>query len=378
MPDPSPKPAAIPPSLVSTGGKRQFPCAQCGAKLEFTPGTTSLTCPYCSHVNPIQLDAAPEELDYQRQLALLESGSLTHETMRAKCDGCAAEVDAPPNVTAFACPYCGNNIVATAQSHKEIKPNAVLPFKVKQAEARGLFRKWISSRWFAPSELKRRAGIDEGIVGVYLPAWTYDCDTESRYTGARGDYYYVTETYSAMENGRSVTRTRQVRHTRWSGAAGTVENIFDDLLVLASQSLPAKLVQSLEPWDLKQVVNYSDEYLSGFRAESYQLDLPTGFGVAKTIMDPVIRSTIRSDIGGDEQRIDTMNVRYDDITFKHLLLPVWVSAYRFKNKVYRFLVNARTGEVQGDRPYSPWKIAALVIAILLVIAVIALLVSSKR
>lgn len=374
--NPSSSSDALPPEaiIVSSDGNRQFPCGKCGAKLNYEPGTTSLTCPYCSHENPIaQTEATVVEHDFAAQLAAMEQACPTHEAMTVKCGACAAEVSAPPNATAFSCPYCGTNIVAVAHSTKQIKPGAMLPFKVKRTEAQQLFRNWIKSRWFAPSKLKHQASIDESISGIYMPYWTYDTRTVTQYTGARGDAYYTTESYSVMVNGRSERRTRQVRRIRWSSAAGVVKNTFDDVLVAASNSLPGDRLSALEPWDLKAVVPYQDDFLSGFRAESYQLDLVKGFDVAKGLMDPKIRSTVRRDIGGDEQRIDRMSVKYNDIHFKHLLLPVWVSAYRYKGKVYRFLVNARTGEVQGDRPYSAPKIAALVIAILIVIAIIVMI-----
>jgi len=175
-----------------------------------------------------------------------------------------------------------------------------------------------------------------------------------------------------------VTRTRQVRHTRWTPVSGTVRNSFDDILVLASKSLPRRYVDSLDPWDLDSLVPYADEYLSGFRAESYQVSLAEGFEDAKGVMAAAIRESIRGDIGGDEQRIKSADTRYGKITFKHILLPVWMSAYRFRDRVFRILINARTGEVQGERPYSPWKIAGAVLLGLLIIAVIVLVSMSKQ
>src|SRR5207247_10548566 len=106
-----------------------------------------------------------------------------------------------------------------------------------------------------------------------------------------------------------------------------------------------------------------DEYLSGFRTDSYQIGLEQGFATARGMMWPRIVSTIESDIGGDEQRINRKDTRYRDITFKHVLFPVWISAYRYKAKIYRLLINARTGETQGDRPYSVIKYVLLALSI---------------
>ena len=215
---------------------------------------------------------------------------------------------------------------------------------------------------------------NEKLDGISTPYWTYDSSTYSNYTGERGDYYYVTETYTTTEDGKSVTKTRQVRKTRWTPASGNVSVMFDDILVVASQSLPADYVQKLEPWHLGELLPFDDKYLSGFRTETYQVDVTTGLATAKTIMSGVIDSRVRSDIGGDEQRVHQVNTRYSDISFKHILLPIWISAYRFKDKVYRFLVNGQTGEVQGERPYSGWKIFfSILVAAIIIITIVVLL-----
>ena len=120
-------------------------------------------------------------------------------------------------------------------------------------------------------------------------------------------------------------------------------------------------VSKLEPWDLKNLIPFDKSYLSGFVSEKYQVDLEEGFEIAKSATNQEIRSLVRRNIGGDRQRIISLNTNYKDISFKHLLLPVYVSAFRYKNKLYRFLVNGRTGEVQGERPYSWIKISLTIL-----------------
>ena len=133
---------------------------------------------------------------------------------------------------------------------------------------------------------------------------------------------------------------------------------------MGSRSIPRPLAEALEPWDLDGLVAYADEYLSGFMAERYQVDVREGWTRARQRMELVIRADVERDIGGDHQRIHTLDTAHRDINFKHVLLPMWICSYRYKQKVYRFLVNARTGEVQGQRPWSWVKItlAALVAA----------------
>jgi DNA-directed RNA polymerase subunit RPC12/RpoP len=357
------------PQETPAQGKLQqtFKCANCAARMEFKPGSESQRCPYCSHENPIpKSEEDIRELDFRAYLAELSDEDML-ERLTVKCSECAAETTAAANVTSHECPFCGSNIVATASSSKQLKPRSLLPFAVTRAQGWESFRVWISRLWFAPNDLKRMAGEQEKLSGMYVPYWTYDADTISFYRGQRGEHYWVTEHYTTRVNGKTQHRTRRVRKTRWYPVSGTVWGSFDDVLVLASQSLPRKYTEKLEPWDLPNLVPYKDDYLSGFRAESYQIDLPTGFSYARTIMDEGIRLLICRDIGGDEQQITSVNTQYDNVTFKHILLPIWISAYRYKERVYRFLINARTGEVQGERPWSWVKIVLLVMAVLLLI-----------
>jgi hypothetical protein len=143
----------------------------------------------------------------------------------------------------------------------------------------------------------------------------------------------------------------------------------DDILVPATTSVSRPRLKSLEPWDLDSLKPYDPAFLSGFKAQRYQVELPEGFEEAKLMMAPMIEHDVREDIGGDEQRIGQVSTSYSGITFKHILLPVYIGAYRFSEKVYQVMVNARTGEVQGDRPYSVWKIILFVLFWIAVIAV---------
>jgi len=366
------------PVVAGPPSQQQFPCKQCGATLHFAPGTSSLKCPYCGTLNEITQSLSPvAEQDFQSFLRQRAAEAEHQEQLTIHCDKCGAETTLKPNVTADRCPFCGSAVVAQQISKRRIKPQALLPFHITKDQAATSFRNWISSRWFAPNELKRRAQTAQ-ISGVYIPAWTYDSDTHSDYVGERGDDYWDTESYTVTINGRSERRTRSVRKTRWRMVSGSVDNSFDDVLVLASNSLPRKYADALEPWDLANLTPYQDEFLSGFVAESYQVDLPQGFESAKQLMEPTVRQTVCSNIGGDHQRISALHTQYFNITFKHLLLPVWISAYLYAGQTYRFLVNARTGEVQGERPYSWIKITLAVLAGLIVIAIILLLISQNR
>ena len=351
-----------------------YPCPSCKASLLFEPKEGKLVCPYCGRAETI-----PDHPDLVVENSFEEY--LTHDPKDLKplsdgaqnisCTGCGSVVTLIPPETASECPFCGTPIVNQPVSASPIvAPQGVLPFLKTSAEANGAIKAWIGSRWFAPNALKTIAK-QEKTQGVYLPFWTYDTHTTTHYVGERGEYYYETERYTETDsNGNTVTKTREVRHTRWYPTSGSVSRFFDDVLVPATSSLSEERLLELEPWDLQRLSGFDPAYLSGFKAQSYQIDIAAGFTEAQGLMEPTIINDIERDIGGDEQRIFDKKISYAAITFKHILLPVYVSAYRFNGKVYQVLVNARTGEVKGDRPYSAWKIAFFVVAIVAVIAII--------
>lgn len=360
--------------------QHQFPCRECGAFLVFAPGTTHLRCQYCGTENVIEESVEEiEEIDYQQFISGRVAQAETQQVATVKCISCGAESTLKPNVTSDECPFCGTALVISSGSLSTVlKPKSLLPFKLDQQGGFKLFKDWLHGLWFAPNNLKRFAENHERLNGMYIPYWTFDCETDSDYTGERGDNYTVNETYTTTENGKSVTRTRQVTKIRWRHASGQVNNTFDDVLVVASHSLPNHYTRELEPWDLHGLVPFNEKYLSGFRTESYQVDVRAGFEQAKQIIDEGIRTTIRRDIGGDHQRIHSVDTTYNNITFKHILLPIWLSAYRYNGKVYRFMVNGRTGEVQGERPYSWIKIALAVLAFIALVVLILYATQGKK
>ena len=353
-----------------------FPCAQCGAFLVYAPGTRSMSCEYCGHEQPVERrTGSVVERDLNRARARARKGAtkdLIEGGVELSCEGCGARTVFKGQ--ASKCPYCDSPLVVTrSELPDQLVPESVLPFIVSALQASQAFEAWVRSLWFAPNDLAARARAEE-IDGVYLPYWTYDSRTASRYRGERGTYYYVSESYTDAEGKR---QTRQVRHTRWTSTSGELEANFDDVLICASKSLPRGLVDALEPWDLKALEPYTPDYLRGFSAERYRIDLDEGFGLAKQRMAEVIDERVRRRIGGDEQRVHSISTRYDAVTFKHCLLPLWISSFRYGERVFRFLVNARTAEVSGERPWSWIKITLAVLAGLALVAVIAALASQR-
>ncbi|HKB01532.1 MAG TPA: hypothetical protein VKD90_04890 [Gemmataceae bacterium] len=375
-PLPAPEPKAPPPG-------RKFPCRQCGAKLDFDPAARGLKCPYCGYTEVIP-DADDDDraavrehdledfLEHQEERA---GARIAGHSYQVTCTGCGAVVLLEDRVATEKCPYCGTHLENKPEEVRDlIAPESLLPFTVADREARDRFNVWLAGLWFAPTELKRLANLGQ-FSSVYAPFWTYDAMTYSRYSGQRGDDYWDT-VYSTDAQGRSVTQ--QVRKTRWQSVAGEVQHFFDDVLVKAANTLPEELVERLPPWELKEVEPFRDEFLSGHMTERYSVSLKEGFRDAKSLMEDEIIALVRQDIGGDHQRIESKRTNYVGVTFKHILLPVWVANYRYHERLFQVLVNGRTGRVAGDRPWSWWKIARLVFLVILAILLALVIVSKAK
>lgn len=367
------------------GEGRIFPCESCGADLEFHIGDQSLKCAFCGFVKQIELDEDAEllEQDFHSMLEQVrlwreqaagsapddEQSEHSHQDQRRelRCDSCGGNVEFIGTLTSTHCPYCGSP-VQLENAHKcdprRIPVDGVLPFQIDRDVAKQNLSQWVKSRWFAPNKF-RKQGANGKFNGVYLSYFTYDSMTFTAYTGQRGEYYWVTV-------GSGKNRRRQ-RRTRWYPASGRFQRFFDDVVVLANTGLRRDYMLALEPWPMSKVVPFNQQMLAGYMARTYDIELDQCFTEAKQRIDEAIETEVRQRIGGDTQRVHSVNSRYQAITFKHLLLPVWLLAYRYGDKSYQVFINAATGEVQGERPYSPWKIAFAVIVGLAVAGTIAVL-----
>ncbi|MEJ6401300.1 TFIIB-type zinc finger domain-containing protein [Yoonia sp. 2307UL14-13] len=355
-----------------------FPCDTCGSDLRFDPGDHRLVCDHCGNVQPIEttrsLASGIKELDFQKAIDHQLAEEDIEETRVITCPNCGASTEFDADTHAAECPFCATPVVTGTGTHRHIKPRGLLPFELEEGQARSALTDWLGSLWFAPNGLTDYARKGRRMNGIYVPYWTFDADTKSSYRGQRGTHYYETKT--VVRDGKR--KQVRVRRTRWRSKSGRVARFFDDVLVLASHSLPKKYTDALEPWDLSALEPYNPEYLAGFRAEGYQVELVDGFSEARVYMDRMILRDVKYDIGGDEQRVHDVDTAVRDITFKHILLPVWLAAYKYRGKSYRFVVNGRTGRVQGERPYSAWKIAIAVVVGLILAGIAGFVIANSQ
>lgn len=361
-------------SAPSTGGPenapavsakvRKFPCATCGADVVWDPGASSLKCPYCGAEKKVPAPGEPVvERPIEEGLRAPATLGWGAERKAVRCTRCGATTTLDPGVAAGACAFCGTPAVVEAPpSSQMVRPEGLLAFHVDRDSAAGKFRQWISGLWFRPSDLKTKSSVTT-LRGVYVPFWTFDAATHSQWTAEAG--YNYTVDVESIENGQRVVRQEQ--RTRWEPASGFLEKFFDDLPVPASRGVDRGMAQSIEPFPTAQMVPYDPSYLSGFLAEEYAIDLKEALGLAEKRMKDEVVSACAREVPGDTYRNLQVQTAFSGLAYKNGLLPIWIAAYQYGGKPFRFLVNGVTGRVAGDAPYSWMKIGLAVAAVLVIL-----------
>lgn len=359
---------------------RSFKCVSCGAQLAFDAASGKLKCGHCGAT----ADVVPDQGQGQGQGRGVEHDFFANPdgqphglglgpgvTVRVhRCNECGAQVSFPERITATSCTFCGSpHVLEQDENQNALRPESLLPFAVDRRAANDAFGRWLRGLWFRPNDLRQLAHIEE-LAGVYVPFWSYDADVVTRWRAERGYHYYTEEEYTTQEDGQEVRKRRQVQHTRWEPAWGRRHDSYDDVLVCASRGLPADLASHLKHFDTQRLVPYAPGYLAGWRAEEYAVSLREGWTQARVHIERDEQLRCTRDVGGDTHRNLSFDCEYRRITFQHLLLPVWLAAYRYRGKIYRFLVNGQTGEVVGKAPWSVAKLSLFIGFIGLLVAVV--------
>ena len=230
------------------------------------------------------------------------------------------------------------------------------------------FKKWIGGKFFCP-KLAKDSAKPEAFTGIYLPYWTFDTSTVSSYTGKYGIDRTVRRKDS---NGNTVTETV----TDWHRTSGIYREDFDDELVLATNRHNSAIINGLAPFETADNKAYKPEYVAGFAAERYTIGLKDGWEIAKKSIFKKINNGVSRKILRENNADHTSDIKvkstFNAITYKYLMLPIWVSSFQYGGKVYQFMVNGQTGKVYGKTPVSVWKVLLVVGIILAIIAAICL------
>lgn len=338
-------------------------CPTCGANLVYSPMLKKLHCEYCGGNVDIDLTDYAEEVPFDRLTHTYEDWST--ETRIFACSNCGARTIVSRKDIAPVCPYCGAHNIVEQKDLVGLKPNAVLPFLIDAKTAAEKFKAWARRRFFAPRKYKKSAKAEK-IRGNYFPAFTFDSDTFSSYNGRLGKYYTVT----VRRNGKTYTEQR----IRYFYISGTYSKFFNDVLIYANRNKDEKTMGKLLPFATDYAQKYNDDFIYGFGASQYEKEGTECWGEAQGKMREYVKNAILAQYTYDI--IDSLNINmsFGRVTYKYMLLPVYIGHSKYRKKLYNFFVNGQNGNVAGKTPVSPVKVTALVLLGLLVVVGIGLLI----
>lgn len=353
------------PNIVDTKEETDRKCPQCAGVMSYDPATGGTACPYCGYVEEIEkeedLPESAEELDFESAEATANC-DWGAQKKTVLCKSCGAESIYDALEVSSECPYCGSNQVMDAQAQNTLAPNGVVPFQVTDEEASKLFKAWIGKKFFCPKLAKQSARPDS-FKGIYLPYWTYDTQTTTTYKAQYGKD-------RSVRNSKGETRTV----TDWYKTSGTYSEFIDDQLVLASTRHNTSMLKGLEPFKTAENKSYKPEFLAGFGAERYSIGLKEGWEKAKHAIQnrlhAAITKKIRSEKKADHVKDLRMSTVYSNITYKYLMLPIWISSFKYNGKVYQFMVNGQTGKVSGKAPVSATKVIITILTVLAILGAV--------
>lgn len=341
-------------------------CDNCGADMSYDPASNMLCCAFCDSKRRVDKRVPMGKRDY---LSEASRGGVAYDNDTYKCPNCGGDIKLPPFATAVTCPFCSATNVIKAEDIKGLKPDTILPFAISKEQASVAGKKWIKRKFFAPYKLKKEFRI-ENFNGVYIPSFGFSSDAMSTYKGRLGE---TRTRYRGSGKNRHVET-----YIYWYDVSGTHSSSFDDMTIEASLQIEQNELDKVVPYDMENAEAYNKDYIAGFSAERYDTSLNDSFAKAKDKMDDAIRRQILAKYHADHVSYLNIDTTYYRTKFRYTLLPLWICAYKYKKKGYRFLINGRTGKSTGKTPVSPLRVGSLVVLVLGLIALIAWLILSSE
>lgn len=340
-----------------------YQCPSCGGSMVFEPATQSLYCEYCN--NRIDLTGEHSDVENDLEHGLKQDEQWDDEAVVFHCQNCGANNVKQKTDLTSVCPFCGSKSVIETDQLPGIKPQRIIPFKISKEYAFDAFKKVAKKSFYAPKDFKKNFNIDN-FNGAYLPVWTFDTNVFTPYSGRLGKYYTVT--VGSGKNRHTETRIR------WFTISGTKQFAFDDLFVLAGKRLNDKQINPILPFNTNDSYVYKQEFVSGFIAEHYDIELKEGWEKAKYSTLDYMKRQIAN--GYIHDVVDYINIKpvYSNIKYKYVLVPTWIANYKYHNKNYYFIVNGENGKISSKTPISGLKVCFTILLIILIFAVAALLI----
>ena len=333
-------------------------CENCGSNMVFDPDLKTLECPHCGSKKEFGQTILASEQDLRAGLLSVNEWKKEDAVIFA-CENCGAKVVLKNGESASFCPFCGTSHVRKTDELLGIKPHALIPFCFGYEKAVEFGKNWAKKRFFAPSKFKKNIKTDN-VNGVYTPCFTFDSQTISYYEGRIGKT--KTRTVGSGKNRRTET------YVVWRNICGTYNSKFDDVLITAGSKLGQNQLDKISPFNTNDSQVYEEEYLLGFMAYHYDSQLDDCWNDAKTKIDKELRSQILSQYVYDRVAYLNVSTTHQNVTYKYVMLPVYVGNYKYNKKVYNFFVNGSTGKVTGKTPVSLLKVILTILGITAVVA----------
>lgn len=351
-------------------------CVNCGAAVRFDPDTGKLKCGYCGTLQEIEYeDVELVENDYEAAISEGKEKLQVHMGQTAiQCKSCGAVTVFETNTQSSVCPFCGSNMIVKNEAGEDmLRPSHLIPFRISEEKVKEGYAYWIKKRWFAPKRAMRKAGLEQ-IQGIYVPFYTFDFNTVSDYDAQSGIDHRAAVHRTVFEDGRSRQVTEYETHTDWTPVSGRYEKFFNDILVPCDKELDDKLLKKMGDYRHRELKPIHKGYMAGFGVKRYTIGLEEGFEKAKNKdfvakeIEKGIKNHVCSKYNSDRVIVTSFYSMCENITFKHILMPMWISTYLIKGKKYCYLVNGQTGTAAGKRPVSVGKIIALALGVAAAVA----------
>ncbi|MBP5686019.1 MAG: hypothetical protein J6W72_06340 [Candidatus Methanomethylophilaceae archaeon] len=327
-------------------------CPFCGATLEFDIGTQKVKCPYCDNeFEPEELKKNEGDLSISDEGIELASDAGTEWSEKElygmaeyQCQSCGGDIYSDETTSATMCPYCGNAVVLKGRLSGVLKPDLVLPFqKTKEQALQGL-TDHVGSKMFVAKNFLRDNKLEE-VKGLYVPFWVYDADLDA-------DVVYDCVDVRRWTSGDTEYTERKYYKVRRAG-----EVAFDHVPADGSSKMPDDLMESLEPFDSGESVDFTTAYLSGYIADKYDI---TQEDVVPRIRQRVCEETddrFRKTIEGyDRISMSESSINAEKSEVDYVLYPVWLFNLRWNEQKFTFAVNGQTGKIAGDLPPNKGRI----------------------
>jgi DNA-directed RNA polymerase subunit RPC12/RpoP len=333
-----------------------FKCPQCGAITAYSVPDGGLTCTHCGYHEPPTkhvVGKGAEQFEFTVETMERSAHGWGEPRTEMECQSCGARTSLPTDLLTYTCAFCGSNKVIQREAPQDmLRPRFIVPFKIEPAQCSTLTGAWLGSSWMTPSSLKNLSHLAD-FSAVYMPYWTFDSVTTASWKAEVG--HDKVERY--YENGQWKERT--VTHWRWE--SGDVRLVHDDLIVEGSARLSQRLMNQLKDFDLSALVQYEPAFLAGMQARAYDIPLEDAWENARDVMREKTRLACYSQASTPKVRNFSMELDFSDESWRYVLLPMYVAAYRFQDKSFQVMVNGQTGRIAGQRPVD-WTRVGLVAA----------------